>query len=167
MVNMNEENKILSILQSIPDPEIPVLTIVDLGIVRNVNIISPGKSVEIAITPTYSGCPAMDTITINIRMALLKNGYKDVSISKVLAPAWSTDWMTESGKQKLKAYGIAPPEGRRLSDPSVMFAEAPKVQCPQCNSYNTTMVSEFGSTSCKALYRCNNCQEPFDHFKCH
>ncbi len=166
-VYMNEIDHILDILKTIPDPEVPVLTINDLGIIRDINIISPGKSVEIMITPTYSGCPAMDVISMNIRMTLLKNGYKDVIIAKVLSPAWTTDWMSEIGKQKLKAYGIAPPGKTNLNDPSVLFAEPVKVQCPQCNSYNTTMISEFGSTACKALYQCNDCREPFDHFKCH
>ena len=164
---MKEIDHILDILKTIPDPEVPVLTINDLGIIRDINIISPGKSVEVMITPTYSGCPAMDVISMNIRMTLLKNGYKDVIITKVLAPAWTTDWMSENGKQKLKAYGIAPPGKVSLNDPSVLFAEPAKVQCPQCNSYNTTMISEFGSTACKALYQCNDCREPFDHFKCH
>lgn len=164
---MNEENKILSILQSVSDPEIPVLSVIDLGVVRNINIVNAGKKVEVTITPTYSGCPAMDIITINIKMALLKNGYDEVIVSKVLAPAWTTDWMSETGKEKLKAYGIAPPNARRHGDPSVIFAEQTAVQCPQCNSFNTTVISEFGSTACKALYRCNDCGEPFDHFKCH
>ena len=164
---MVERDKILSQLESIPDPEVPVLTISDLGIIRNINIISAGKSVEIMITPTYSGCPAMDTISMNIRMALLRSGYKDVLITKVLSPAWTTEWMTENGRQKLKAYGIAPPGKLQQNDPSVLFAEPTSVQCPQCNSYNTKLVSEFGSTACKALYQCNDCKEPFDHFKCH
>jgi ring-1,2-phenylacetyl-CoA epoxidase subunit PaaD len=132
---MVETDKILSLLELIPDPEVPVLSITDLGIVRDINIISAGKSVEIMITPTYSGCPAMDTISVNIRMALLRNGYKDVMITKILSPAWTTEWMTENGKQKLKAYGIAPPGKMQRSDPSVLFAEPVPVQCPQCNSY--------------------------------
>ena len=164
---MVETNKILSILNNIPDPEVPVLTITDLGIVRNINIISPDKSVEVFITPTYSGCPAMDTIAMNIRLGLLRNGYRDVIITKVLSPAWTTDWISESGKEKLKAYGIAPPGKANKHDPSVLFAEPLKVQCPQCNSFNTTMISEFGSTACKSLHQCNDCKEPFDHFKCH
>jgi ring-1,2-phenylacetyl-CoA epoxidase subunit PaaD len=164
---MVEKEKILSLLQSVPDPEVPVLTITDLGIVRGINIISANKSVEIMITPTYSGCPAMDIITMNIRMLLLKNGYKDVIITKVLSPAWTTEWMTENGRQKLKAYGIAPPGSLKHSDPSVLFADGVIVQCPQCNSTNTTLISEFGSTACKSLYRCRDCGEPFDHFKCH
>lgn len=164
---MDEQEKILSVLRSIPDPEIPVLTIVDLGILRNINIIIPEKSVEIEITPTYSGCPAMDIISMNIRMLLLRNGYQQVIVTKTLAPAWTTDWMSESGKEKLKAYGIAPPGVVAGSDSLVMFAEDVRIQCPQCNSYNTSVISEFGSTACKSLYRCNDCHEPFDHFKCH
>jgi ring-1,2-phenylacetyl-CoA epoxidase subunit PaaD len=164
---MQEREKILSLLNEIPDPEVPVLTITDLGIIRDVNIISAGKSVEIVITPTYSGCPAMDVIAMNIRMTLLKNGYKDVIITNVLSPAWTTEWMSESGKEKLKAYGIAPPGKAKNTDRSVLFAEPTAVQCPLCNSYNTTQISEFGSTACKSLYRCNDCHEPFDHFKCH
>lgn len=162
-----EQEKISTLLSDIPDPEVPVLTITDLGIVRGINIISAGRSVEIVITPTYSGCPAMDVIAMNIRMSLLNAGYKDVIITNVLSPAWTTDWMTESGKEKLKAYGIAPPVKIKQSDRSLLFAEPAAVQCPLCNSYNTSQISEFGSTSCKSLYRCNDCHEPFDHFKCH
>lgn len=164
---MTETEKILAILNSVPDPEVPVLTVMDLGIIRDVNIISPDKSVEITITPTYSGCPAMDMIASNIRVALLKNGYRDVLITKVLSPAWTTDWMTESGKEKLKAYGIAPPGKTKMTNVDVLFTGLAKVQCPQCNSMNTVLISEFGSTACKALYKCNDCGEPFDYFKCH
>jgi ring-1,2-phenylacetyl-CoA epoxidase subunit PaaD len=164
---MQEQEKILSLLADIPDPEVPVLTITDLGIIRDINIISAGRSVEVVITPTYSGCPAMDVIAMNIRMCLLKHGYKDVIITNVLSPAWTTEWMSESGKEKLKAYGIAPPGKADPQHGSVLFGEPAAVQCPRCNSYNTTMISEFGSTSCKSLYRCNDCHEPFDHFKCH
>ena len=163
---MTENETILSLLNTIPDPEVPVLTVNDLGIIRNINIISPGKSVEIAITPTYSGCPAMDAIATSIKLMLFKQGYKDVIISKVLSPAWTTDWISEGGKKKLKAYGIAPP-GVRSKNADVLFAAPARVQCPQCNSYNTTLVSEFGSTACKALYECMDCDEPFDYFKCH
>jgi ring-1,2-phenylacetyl-CoA epoxidase subunit PaaD len=164
---MTEKQTILSLLYAVPDPEVPVLTVNDLGIIRDINIISPGKSVEITITPTYSGCPAMDTISMNIKMMLLKNGYRDVIITRVLSPAWTTDWMTESGKDKLKAYGIAPPGKTMQVNADVLFAEPAKVKCPQCNSLNTTLVSEFGSTACKALYKCRDCDEPFDYFKCH
>jgi ring-1,2-phenylacetyl-CoA epoxidase subunit PaaD len=164
---MTENEKILSLLNSVADPEVPVLTVTDLGIVREINIISPEKSVEIIITPTYSGCPAMDVIAMNIKMVLMKNGYRDVIIRKVLSPAWTTDWMTEGAKQKLKAYGIAPPGNTKQTDRDVLFGEPAKAQCPQCNSYNTVLISEFGSTACKALYKCQNCGEPFDYFKCH
>lgn len=164
---MTETEKIASLLEGIPDPEVPVLTITDLGIVRDITITSPEKSVVITITPTYSGCPAMDTIAINIRTLLLKHGYRDVIITKTLFPAWTTDWISERAKQKLKAYGIAPPGKLQLRDADILFAGPARVQCPQCNSGNTTLISEFGSTPCKALYRCNDCGEPFDHFKCH
>lgn len=164
---MQEQEKILSVLADIPDPEVPVLTITDLGIIREINIISANKSVEVVITPTYSGCPAMDVIAMNIRISLLSQGYKDVIITNVLSPVWTTEWMSESGKEKLKAYGIAPPGKTNHQNGLVLFGEPAAVQCPLCNSYNTTMISEFGSTSCKSLYRCNDCHEPFDHFKCH
>lgn len=163
----SETENIREILSSIPDPEVPVLTIIDLGIVRDVNVISRLKSVEIKITPTYTGCPAIDVISMNIRLALLKAGYKDVIITKVLTPVWSTDWISDNGKQKLKSYGIAPPGPRRNADPDALFSEEEKVQCPQCNSSNTLQVSEFGSTACKSLYRCNTCGEPFEYFKCY
>ena len=147
--------KIWQILETVCDPEVPVLSILDLGIVRDVKI--NNEEVEIIITPTYSGCPAMDMIAMNIRLALLENRYNKIKITSVLAPAWTTDWMSEAGKQKLKAYGIAPPT--TWSDHVV--------ECPQCHSTNTKLISEFGSTACKSLYQCNDCKEPFDYFKCH
>ncbi len=150
--------KILTILQEVCDPEIPVLTIGDLGIVRDVKI--NGEEVEVIITPTYTGCPAMDMIAMNIRLALIEHGYHNIKITSVLAPAWTTDWMTEAGKQKLKAYGIAPPKRSDASSDLV-------IECPQCRSTNTKLISQFGSTACKALYQCNDCKEPFDYFKCH
>ena len=153
------KQKILTLLQQVCDPEIPVLTIGDLGIVRDVKI--NGDEVEVIITPTYTGCPAMDMIAMNIRLALIENGYQKIKITSVLSPAWTTDWMTEAGKQKLKAYGIAPPTTR--SDETLDLV----VECPQCHSTNTKLISEFGSTACKALYQCNDCKEPFDYFKCH
>ncbi len=160
---MASREKIWKLLRSISDPEIPVLSIVDLGIIRNVNVIN--DNIEIIITPTYSGCPAMDLIAMQIQSALLNNGYKDVYIKKVLSPAWTTEWMSEEGKQKLKSYGIAPPGSIRKT--IELFADPVQVSCPLCNSQDTSLISEFGSTACKALYRCNSCQEPFDHFKCH
>jgi ring-1,2-phenylacetyl-CoA epoxidase subunit PaaD len=150
---------IWKILEQVTDPEVPVLTITDLGIVRDVKI--NGNEVEVIITPTYTGCPAMDMIAMNIKLALIENGYSNIKISSVLAPAWTTDWMSEDGKRKLKEYGIAPPHSRSDGTPGLL------IQCPQCNSTNTKLISEFGSTACKALYQCNDCKEPFDHFKCH
>ena len=149
--------KIRQIVAEVPDPEVPVLTIEDLGILRGINI--NGDEVEVVITPTYSGCPAMDMISMNIRLALIENGYNNIKITSVLSPAWTTEWMSEAGKQKLKAYGIAPPQ--------YDINKEPVVECPQCNSPNTKLLSQFGSTACKALYQCNDCKEPFDYFKCH
>ncbi len=159
--------KIWLILEQVSDPEVPVLTITDLGIVRDVRPLpaSPERGgepgYEIVITPTYTGCPAMDMIAMNIKLALIENGYHKIKITSVLAPAWTTDWMSEDGKKKLKEYGIAPPYSRS-GDRSDLV-----INCPQCNSSNTKCISEFGSTACKALYQCNDCKEPFDYFKCH
>ncbi len=147
------------------DPEVPVLSVVDLGIVRDVVQNDAGET-EIIITPTYTGCPAMDVIRMNIRMVLLEQGYENVKITTVLSPAWTTDWMSEAGKEKLQAYGIAPPNAKPQVCDMGLFAEE-SVQCPQCGSYHTGRISEFGSTACKSLYQCNDCQEPFDYFKCH
>ncbi len=160
------KKKILSILETVTDPEIPVLSIIDLGIVRDVEIELSNK-IKITITPTYSGCPAMDVININIRLALLENGFNNIEIKSVLSPAWTTDWMSETGKQKLKAYGIAPPNIQQQVCTPDLFAAEEAIGCPQCSSYNTQLISRFGSTACKALYKCNNCEEPFDYFKCH
>jgi ring-1,2-phenylacetyl-CoA epoxidase subunit PaaD len=156
---------ILNILKDVPDPEVPVLSVLDLGIIRNVLI--QGDVVEVIITPTYTGCPAMDMISMNIRLALLENGFKNIKVTSVLSPAWTTDWMSEEGKQKLKAYGIAPPNPRQQVCNNDLFAPHEAIQCPQCNSYHTHRISEFGSTACKALYQCDDCKEPFDYFKCH
>lgn len=145
------------------DPEIPVLTIADLGVLREVTV-TDGGAVEVAITPTYSGCPAMNMIALEIELALEREGIRNPKIRTVLSPAWTTDWMSEQGRQKLKEYGIAPPQaggGRRA-----LFGEQ-QVSCPQCGSVDTEVLSEFGSTSCKALWRCKTCREPFDYFKCH
>lgn len=171
MVNTStiSEEEIQNILATVCDPEVPVLTILDLGIVRDVILSTPSGDggIEIIITPTYSGCPAMDMIAMNIRLALAENGYRNVKITSVLSPAWTTDWMTEKGKQKLKAYGIAPPNPKQQVCNDKLFAEAEAVQCPHCNSHHTKRISEFGSTACKALYQCEECKEPFDYFKCH
>ena len=150
--------KIWRILQTVCDPEVPVLTIIDLGIVRDVKI--NDEEIEIIITPTYTGCPAMDMITMDIKMRLLENGYKKIKVISVLSPAWTTDWMSETGKQKLKLYGIAAPNKK-------FEIAVDGIECPLCNSTNTKLISEFGSTACKALYQCKDCKEPFDYFKCH
>ncbi len=144
------------------DPEIPVLTIADLGVLRDVRV-QDGR-IEVAITPTYSGCPAMNTIQLDIELALAKAGMEGARVKLVLSPAWTTDWMTEEGRRKLQEYGIAPPArggGRRA-----LFGRD-EVACPNCGSPHTALLSEFGSTSCKALWRCETCREPFDYFKCH
>lgn len=157
------ENQIWQWLEEVTDPEIPVLTVVDLGVVRQVDL--SHEIPVIRITPTYSGCPAMNEIEQNIRARLLAEGMEQLKIETVLSPPWTTDWMTEKGKQKLKEYGIAPPEGSS-TDKSVLFSKPKKVQCPHCGSRKTQMVSQFGSTACKALYKCTDCLEPFDYFKC-
>lgn len=144
------------------DPEVPVLSVLDLGIVRAVSVENGVPA--IIITPTYSGCPAMDAIAMDIRLKMMEHGCRHVTIHQQLSPAWTTDWMTEEGKAKLTAYGIAPPQYNRK--PSGMFDDA-KVDCPLCGSSHTELLSEFSSTACKAMYRCLNCREAFDHFKCH
>ena len=144
------------------DPEIPVLTIADLGVLREVAVVD--GQVQVSITPTYSGCPAMNMIALEIELALAREGIEHSKIRTVLSPAWTTDWMSDDGRRKLKDYGIAPPQsggGRRA-----LFGEQ-QVACPQCGSTATEVLSEFGSTSCKALWRCTACREPFDYFKCH
>lgn len=148
---------------TVPDPELPVVTIADLGILRDVTEDDRGR-VHVQITPTYSGCPAMDAIRDDILLALADAGFGQVDVRLTLAPAWTTDWMTDAGKRKLAAYGIAPPTGRAAAGP-VKLALA--VKCPRCGSLQTREVTRFGSTSCKALYECGACLEPFDHFKVH
>lgn len=165
--------QVWQILATVNDPEVPVLSVVDLGIVRNVFIENEDTSdsavdkIIVTITPTYSGCPAMDVISMQIRIALLQNGFKNIQINSVLSPAWTTEWMTEAGKNKLKAYGIAPPNPQQSVCSIQPFQAQEAIQCPRCNSYHTEMISQFGSTACKALYRCLDCKEPFDYFKCH
>jgi ring-1,2-phenylacetyl-CoA epoxidase subunit PaaD len=144
------------------DPEIPVLTIADLGVLRDVAV-NDGL-VEVAITPTYSGCPAMNMIGLEIELALAREGIDQAKVRIVLSPAWTTDWMSDDGRRKLREYGIAPPQA--ASSRRALFGEQ-QVTCPQCGSDNTELLSEFGSTSCKALWRCKSCREPFDYFKCH
>ena len=160
-----EVKKIWEILATVNDPEVPVLSIIDLGIVRDVKM--NDEELEVIITPTYTGCPAMDMITATIKIQLATLGFKKVKVTQVLSPAWTTEWMSEEGKRKLKEYGIAPPNPKQQVCDQKLFAAAEAVQCPQCNSYHTHRISEFGSTACKALYQCDDCKEPFDYFKCH
>ena len=160
-----DKQTIYSYLEEINDPEVPVLSIMDLGIVRDVKMNE--EELEVIITPTYTGCPAMDMITATIKIQLATLGFKKVKITQVLSPAWTTEWMSEEGKRKLKEYGIAPPNPKQQVCDQKLFAAAEAIQCPQCNSYHTHRISEFGSTACKALYKCDDCKEPFDYFKCH
>lgn len=150
-------------LEEIHDPEIPVLSLHDLGIIRKVEIFDNQK-VRVTITPTYSGCPAMNTIEREIRERIEKEGL-DVEVVTTISPIWTTDWMSENGKRKLEAYGIAPP-AERTSDKSFLTGQAKAINCPQCKSSETELISYFGSTACKSLYKCNACLEVFDYFKC-
>jgi ring-1,2-phenylacetyl-CoA epoxidase subunit PaaD len=152
-------------LAEVTDPEVPALTILDLGIVRDVVISHNPPAVNVIITPTYSGCPAMDVIAIGIRMALASRGVPNLTVTQQLSPAWTTDWMTEDGKRKLSEYGIAPPNRKAFE--SLGLFEIELVACPRCAATDTEMVSQFGPTSCKALYKCHSCKEPFEYFKCH
>jgi len=161
---MVNADAIWKLLEAVKDPEVPVLTITDLGIVRDVQV-DEGR-IRIVITPTYSGCPAMDVISMDIRLKLMEKGFRDVTIQQQLSPAWTTDWMSGEGKEKLRAYGIAPPNPKQQFCSSEMFREE-AVACPRCGSFHTERISQFGSTACKALYRCLACKEAFDYFKCH
>lgn len=159
---MLDKEHIYELLHEIPDPEIPVISIVELGVIRDVN--TSGKEVTVKITPTYSGCPAMKQMEDDVRKKLLENGFEKVHIDTVYSPAWTTDWLDVNAKLKLQRYGIAPPEGS--SDKSLLTGHPKSVTCPHCKGKNTQMVSQFGSTACKALYKCNDCLEAFDYFKC-
>jgi ring-1,2-phenylacetyl-CoA epoxidase subunit PaaD len=161
------------VLATVTDPEIPVITIEDLGILRAVEV-RDGR-IHVTITPTYSGCPAMQEIEADVRAALSRRGWDDVELQTVLSPAWTTDWMSEDGRRKLRDFGIAPPAsrapgpvlvplGRRPGSASAVLAP---VECPQCGSSDTEELTRFGSTSCKSMWRCRSCREPFDHFRAH
>jgi ring-1,2-phenylacetyl-CoA epoxidase subunit PaaD len=161
---MTQNDKdIFALLDTIPDPEIPVISIVELGVVREVH--TEGKAVEVKITPTYSGCPAMKQMEDDVRKKLKDAGFEEIRITTVYQPAWTTDWMSASAKTKLREYGIAPPE-EATTDKSFLTGKQKQITCPRCKSTNTVMVSQFGSTACKALYKCNECLEAFDYFKC-
>ena len=147
---------------TVPDPEIPVVSIADLGVLRDVRVRDGG--VEVDITPTYSGCPAMNVIAFSVEAALREAGLPDPRVRLVLAPAWTTDWITDAGREALRTYGIAPPA--RAASRRGLFGMDEEVACPRCGSDDTEKLTEFGSTACKALWRCRACREPFDHFKC-
>jgi ring-1,2-phenylacetyl-CoA epoxidase subunit PaaD len=157
------EAAVWELLKTIPDPEIPVLNVLDLGIVRAVHIVQ--NDLEIVITPTYSGCPAMNMIEMEIKMAFSTQSFDNLKVTTILNPAWTTDWITPEARQKLKDYGITPPQNKaRLHK---MLFETEVVPCPRCNATDTQVLSEFGSTACKSLHKCNECLEAFDYFKCH
>lgn len=149
---------------TVTDPEVPVLTIEDLGVLRTAEV--DGDSVHVVLTPTYSGCPAIDQMRDDVRTKLREAGFAEVQVDYTLAPAWSTDWMTEAGKRKLEEYGIAPPAARSDARKGPIPVSI-GVKCPRCHSLHTREISRFGSTSCKALYQCIACNEPFDYFKVH
>ncbi len=153
-----------SLIGEITDPEVPVITIAELGILREVK--DENGKIVVTITPTYSGCPAMKAIENEIAEVLKANSIESFEVKYTYSPAWTTDWLNDNAKEKLRAYGIAPPE-KTSSDKSVLSIHAKEKTCPRCKSTNTEMISAFGSTACKALYRCKNCREPFDYFKCH
>ncbi len=164
---MNSQQNIIQelypILEQVSDPEIPVLSILDMGVVRTAII--DNDVVKIEITPTYSGCPAMDVIGDDIKKILKENGYPNTTVKLILSPAWTTDWITKRGRTALLKYGIAPPLDE-TADKEALFGNKKLVACPQCKSKNTKMVSQFGSTACKAFFQCEDCLEPFDYFKC-
>lgn len=159
------ERRVWEVLEDVADPEIPVLSIVDLGIVRYARQESEGV-IRVGITPTYSGCPATAVIKASVGQALRQSGFDSFVLEDVLAPAWTSDWITPAGRSKLLDYGIAPP-AESVSSIRQVTRPAPIIECPRCKSRETVRVSEFGSTPCKALYRCTSCLEPFDYFKCH
>jgi ring-1,2-phenylacetyl-CoA epoxidase subunit PaaD len=150
-------------LSEVSDPEIPALNVVEMGIVREVSIVH--DRVQVIITPTYSGCPAMRAIEDDIEEVLREYGVVEFDVSTVLSPAWTTDWMTEEAREKLRKEGIAPPQ-KGSADKGLLMGRLRDVKCPRCASTQTVMISQFGSTACKALYRCESCLEPFDYFKC-
>lgn len=161
---MNSKDHILSLLSEIPDPEIPVISIIELGVIRDISIID-NTSISLKITPTYSGCPAMKQIEDDVRNKLTENGFTNITIITIYSPPWTTDWITAEAKEKLRKYGIAPPENT-TEDKSWLTGKIKSIACPRCKSQNTKLISQFGSTACKALYQCSECLEPFDYFKC-
>ncbi len=150
--------QLFDLLSSVCDPEIPVLTLQDLGVLRDISI--DQGAITVTITPTYAGCPAMDAMRSDIETTLADAGYQQVTVQQSLSPAWTTDWMSKSGREKLRAYGIAPPAATACGQ------HTGSIECPQCGSGDVKLISEFGSTACKSLYQCQDCHEPFDYFKC-
>ncbi len=148
-------------LDAVPDPEIPVISLVDLGVIRDIEW--QGDRLRVTVTPTYSGCPATGIINLDIETALRDRGIRNIEIVKTLSPAWTTDWISEKGREKMLAYGVVPPQ---TGTACTSNSPAPEVKCPRCNSENTKLVSQFGSTPCKSSYCCKECLEPFDYFKC-
>ncbi len=161
---MEELHRIRQALSALTDPEIPVLTLEDLGVLREVHLDGQGRPV-VLITPTYTGCPALDMMARQVRETLAALGYAQAEVRTVLHPPWTTDWLSDAAREKLRAYGIAPPVGS--ADKQELLGKDTHVACPQCGAMDTEMVSPFGSTACKALFRCRQCLEPFDYFKCH
>ena len=160
--HLNIDEHLIPVLESVSDPEIPVLTVVALGVIREA--IEENGVVKIKLTPTYSGCPAMDVIADDLKAAFSKVG-KKAEVELILSPAWSTDWISEEGLQKMEEYGIARPLSES-HDIDALLHDKKIVKCPQCGSTQTHLVSQFGSTPCKALFKCDDCHEPFDYFKC-
>ncbi len=163
MSRTHSQEQIFKLLSEIPDPEIPVINIIELGILREVKFVD--EVCIVVITPTYTGCPAMKVIEDDIRIKLKEIGIEQVKVELVLSPAWTTDWISDVAKEKLRAYGIAPPDHSSV-DKKVLLGKARDLKCPLCGSIHTEMISQFGSTACKALFRCLDCKEPFDYFKC-
>lgn len=161
---MLTKEHILEILSEIPDPEIPVISITDLGVIRHIQIID-NTSIELKITPTYSGCPAMKQIEDDVRKKLSEHGFTNITINTIFSPPWTTDWINPAAKERLRKYGIAPPE-HTTEDKSWLTGQPKIIACPRCKSTHTKLISQFGSTACKALYQCQDCLEPFDYFKC-
>lgn len=159
----SQEQAVWSIVGQVPDPEIPVLTLADLGIIRSVSI--DEASITIGIAPTYSGCPATEFIEESVIAELQQNGFKNIRTERVLSPAWTTDWISQEGRRKLHQYGIVPPD-KAAESKRALFHQGLQIACPRCSSNQTSKVSEFGSTPCKSTYKCDDCLEPFEYFKC-
>lgn len=161
---MKTEDAVWQILSEIPDPEIPVITIVELGVIRKIDILSE-TAILVQMTPTYSGCPAMKQMEDDVKKRLTEDGFTEIQLNITYNPPWTSDWLNEAAKQKLQNYGIAPPE-ESTSDKSFLTGKIKNITCPRCKSKNTHLISQFGSTACKALHQCKDCLEPFDYFKC-